>query len=237
MKKFKVQLHTHTKSDPDDCLFHSDKKLIDTAALHQYDVLAITCHNKIAHSKELAEYADKKHILLIPGIERSVQGRHVVIINPGEEILTVHNFDQLREYKKNHKESLIIAPHPFHPIPYSLNELFEPNKDIFDAIEWSSFYTASLKFNEKALKAAERHKLPLIGTSDNHVLKYLNLTFSYVFAPEKSTSAIIESIKKGHLKIKTEPMSFINLFIMTLSLTALEEMKKAYKSIARRAKS
>jgi len=237
MKKFKVQLHTHTKSDPDDFLFHSDMQLIDAAARLQYDVLAITCHNKIAHTKELEKYADKKHILLIPGIERSVMGRHVLILNPDPEILTVHNFSQLRDYKKTHQESLIIAAHPYHPIPYSLNEHFELNIDIFDAVEWSSFYTKSINFNDKAVKAAEKHKLPLVGTSDNHVLKYLNLTYSYVFAAEKSISSIIDSIKKGHLKIKTEPMSFIDLFFMTARLTALEQIKKAYKAIAKRPKS
>ena len=236
MKQFKVQLHTHTKSDPEDCLFHTDKKLIDIAAKHQYDVLAITCHNKIAHTKELEEYADKKHILLIPGIEKNVLGRHVLIINPREEITAVNNFNDLREYKHTHPESLIIAPHPFHPIPYSLKEHFEPNIDLFDAIEWSSFYTPSLNFNKKTLETAEKFKLPLVGTSDNHSLKYLNLTFSYVFAHEKSTPAIIEAIKKGHLKIKTEPMSFLNLFFMTARLTALEQIKKAYKHIAKNKK-
>jgi len=237
MKKFKVQLHTHTKSDPYDGIFHSDKQLIDLAARHQYDVLAITCHDKIVYSKELREYADKKHILLIPGIERTILGRHVVVINPNEEILTVHNFDQLRSYKKNNRESLIIAPHPFHPMKYSLLEYFEKNADIFDAVEWSSFYTPWLKFNNKALKAAEKNKLPLVGTSDNHVLKYLNFTYSYVFAPEKSKEAIINSIKKGHIKIKTKPMSFINLFLMTARLNACSQIKKAYRCIAKKAKS
>jgi len=233
MKKFKVQLHTHTKSDPEDCLFHHDKELIDRAAAHQYDVLAITCHNKIAHTKELADYADKKGILLIPGIEKSILKKHILIINPSNEITDVKNFDDLREYKKAHSESLIIAPHPFHPIPYSLKGHFEPNIDLFDAIEWSSFYTPLLNFNSKAMEKADIYKLPLVGTSDNHALKYLNYTFSYVFAPEKNADSIIEAIKKGHLKIKTQPMSFISLFMMTARLTALEEMKRYYKALVK----
>jgi len=226
MNKFKVQLHCHTKSDPDDWLFHSDKKLIDHAAAYQYDVLAITCHNKIAHTKELEAYADKKHILLIPGIEKNILGKHVLIINPHEEILVVNNFEDLRKYKQDHSEALIIAAHPFHPIPYSLKEHLELNIDIFDAIEWSSFYTSSLKLNTKAMQAAEKHKKPLVGTSDNHVLKYLNLTYSYIFAPEKSTKSIIQAVKNGHLKISSKPMGFINLLLMTFRLTGLELIKK-----------
>ncbi|MBN1494862.1 PHP domain-containing protein [Candidatus Peregrinibacteria bacterium] len=226
MKKFKVQLHCHTKSDPDDWLFHNDVKLINYAAACQYDVLAITCHNKIVHTKELEKYADKKHILLIPGIEKNISNKHVLVINAHDDISKADDFNELRLYKKEHPGSLIIAAHPYHPTPYSLKNELETNIDLFDGIEWSSFYTPMFKLNNKAMEIAEKYKKPLVGTSDNHALKYLNLTYSYVFAQEKSKNAIIDAIKQGHLKIHTQPMNFVNLFLMTLRLTALEQIKK-----------
>ena len=85
MNKYKVQFHAHTKSDPEDCLFHSDKALIDRAKSHNYDVLAITCHNKIAHTQELEAYAAEKGILLLPGMEKTVEKNHVVIVNAKKE--------------------------------------------------------------------------------------------------------------------------------------------------------
>ncbi|MFC1655675.1 PHP-associated domain-containing protein [Patescibacteria group bacterium] len=234
MHKFKVQLHTHTRSDPDDCIVHSEKALIDKAAHHNYDVLAITCHNKLVFSDELENYAASKNILLIPGIEKTIIGRHILIVNAAKEAEKIESFAELEEYKKAHPECLIVAPHPFHPMPYALREHFEKAQHLYDAIEWSSFHTKNYKFNEKAVQKAAELDLPLLGTSDNHVLKFLDYTYSYVFADEKTTDAIIDSIKQEKLEIQTKPMHMVRLSIMTIRFAVSEFFRKLFRRIYRK---
>lgn len=229
MNKFKIQFHAHTKSDPEDCLFHSEKDLIDRAHQHGYDVLAITCHNHIAHTEELAEYAKTKNILLIPGMEKTVEKNHVVIINPKKEAEKINTFNELRDYKKENPQTLIFAAHPYHPFPLgilSLKDNLDKNIDLFDAIEFSSFYTHMFDFNKKAVDAAKKHNKPLLGTADNHVLEFLNHTFSYVYADNKTPEAIFEAIKKGKIEIISRPMHLVRLAGMTLRLTSLEYLRK-----------
>lgn len=230
--KYKVQFHAHTKSDPEDCLFHSDKDLIDRAHSHDYDVLAITCHNKIAHTQELEEYAASKGILLIPGMEKTVEKNHVVILNAKKEAEQINTFNELRSYKIANPDSLIFAAHPYHPFPLgllSLGKNLEKNIDLFDAIEFSSFHTHKFDFNKKAVAAAKKHNKPLLGTSDNHVLEFLNHTYSYVYAKEKSTNAIFDSIRNGKIEIVSKPMYLPRIAAMTSRLIFLEYAKKFLK--------
>lgn len=234
MNKYKVQFHCHTKSDPEDWLFHSDEKLIDHAANYKYDVLSITCHNKIVYSKELAKYAEEKNILLIPGIEKAVDEKHVIIINAHEDAERICTFEDLSLYRKKHPESLIIAPHPYHPVPIkkvSLHEKLDKNIDLFDAIEFSSFHTKIFKFNKKAEKKSKIFKKPLIATSDDHVLSLIKYSYSYVYAPEKTIKSIISAVKKGNVQCVVNPLNTIGLACMTIRLTTLEFIKRISKKI------
>jgi predicted metal-dependent phosphoesterase TrpH len=229
MNKFKVQFHAHTKSDPEDCLFHSDKELIERASHHGYDVLAITCHNKIVFNKELEEYAKQKGILLIPGIEKSVCKNHVVIINAKPEVENIHDFEALEKYKNENPDSLIFAAHPYHPFPLgvlSLKNNLDKHNHLFDAIEFSSFYSKNFDFNRKAVAAAKKYNKPMLGTADNHVLEFLNHTYSYVYATSKSKEDIINAIKNGNVEIMSKPMNLFRIGLMTLRLTFLEYGRK-----------
>ena len=234
MKKLKVQLHTHTKSDPDDVIYHDEIALIDRAAHHNYDVLSITCHNRLVYNDDFHNYASDKNILLIPGIEKTIKGRHVLIVNAHQESEQIGAFDDLETYKKDHPECLIVAPHPFHPMPYALKELFHKAQHLFDAIEWSCFHTKKFNFNEKAVAKAKELKLPMLATGDNHVLTFLNHTFSYVFAKDKTIPSIIDAIKNGKIEIVTKPMSMIKLSAMTARLATTEYMRRLYKVIKKK---
>jgi predicted metal-dependent phosphoesterase TrpH len=237
MNKYKVQFHCHTASDPSDCIFHSDKDLIDRAAHHNYDVLAITCHDKVVHTEELEKYAATKGILLIPGIEKTVDGNHVVIINASIEIESVETFKDLEAYKQGNPDSLIFAPHPYHPLPIkvvSLGRHLDRNIHLFDAIEWSCFHTKHYKFNSKAKRKAAEFGLPMIATGDNHALRYLDHTYSIVTAQSKTVNDIINAVKRGDLEIKTKPMNFVMLAGMTARLLVLEYLRKMYKFIFRK---
>ena len=77
----KVELHTHTADDPEDTIPHTTFELIDRAAALEYDALAITLHDHQLDLKPFARYAAERGITLIPGVERTIEGRHVLLLN------------------------------------------------------------------------------------------------------------------------------------------------------------
>lgn len=218
---FKIQFHTHTRQDPVDNIKHSEKQLIDAATAHGYHAIAITCHNKVVFNDDLREYAQKKGILLIPGIEKSIGRRHVLIINATVEAEKIFTFNDLADYKKYHPRCLIIAPHPYYPGWICLHKKLEENIKLFDAIEYSWYHSKKIDFyNQKAKQMAAQYKLPMLATADNHILKYLNHTYSLVEAeidhftrPEdqKNIPAIFNAIKKNHVRIVSQNLYFWRL--------------------------
>ena len=69
----KVDLHIHTSDDPIDRIPYSTCTLIDHAAALGYDALAITLHDRQLDVRPLAARAAERGIVLIPGIERTIE--------------------------------------------------------------------------------------------------------------------------------------------------------------------
>lgn len=208
----KADLHLHSKEDPEDfsIIKHSAKELIDVAAKENFEVLALTLHNKVLYNKELIDYAKERNILLIPGCERTIENRHVLLYNfSQEEIEKINSFEDLRKMKKEH--NLVIAPHPFYPHPSALQNKLYKNLDLFDAIEYSHFYTKHIDFNKKAVKLSKKNKLSLIGNSDTHFLFQFNTTYSFIDS-KKDVDSILKAIKKGNIQVQTKPLSYLTFF-------------------------
>src|SRR5688572_23802406 len=147
----KVELHSHTADDPIDSIPHSATDLINHAAALQYDALAITLHDRQLDLRRLAPYAAERGIVLIRGVERSIQGRHVLLLNFSDEAETVSTFDDLARLRQRQR-GLVIAPHPFFPAPSCLRGLLDRHCDLFDAVEYNAMFTEWVNFN----RAAER---------------------------------------------------------------------------------
>ena len=77
----KVELHTHTADDPQDRIPYSTRELIDLAAAQRFDALAITLHDRQLDVEPLRPYAAERGVVLIPGIERTIHGKHVLLLN------------------------------------------------------------------------------------------------------------------------------------------------------------
>src|SRR5713101_1477890 len=110
----KVDLHSHTADDPIDWIPHSSTELIDRAATLGYDALAITLHERQLDTRRLTAYAAERGIVLIPGIERTIQGRHVLLLNFRNGAEEVRTFEDLARLKRR-LPGLVVAPHPFFP--------------------------------------------------------------------------------------------------------------------------
>ncbi len=226
--RLKCDLHLHTKEDPRHQLSYTAKELIDAAAGHGYDVLSVTNHNTVTYNSDLAAYAEERGILLIPGVEATVMGKHVLIygVDKMDEKWDSLTFFDLKRLKA--AGAFIVAPHPFYPNYNCLGNLVERFSTLFDAVEYSHLYTRKVNFNLKAQEFAKKHQIPILGLSDTHSLKQLNYTYTLLDA-DKDMNSIFQSIKEDKVTIVTRPAKLstssavgIQLFATFLMLQVLK---------------
>src|SRR5207248_2870406 len=115
----KIDLHTHTSDDPADRIPYTTWDLIDRAAELGYGALAVTLHDHQLETLAFRDYAAERGIVLIPGIERTIEGRHVLLLNYSRATESVHSFADLARLRRR-EQGLVIAPHPFFPAGLSL---------------------------------------------------------------------------------------------------------------------
>lgn len=200
----KADFHTHSREDPHDFIRHTALELIQEAARQGFDVLAITCHNKRIHTDELARRADDLGVLLIPGVEAAIEGKHTLLLDMPYSRFKVRRFADVRRLRRD--GGLVIAPHPFFPAPKCLNSKLRENLDLFDAIEFSHMYTQTVDFNKKAVEYAARMELPLLGNSDTHRLWQLGTTYTLVEAERRSVAAVFAAIRAGRTRVVSAPL-------------------------------
>ena len=203
----KVELHSHTADDPLDRIAHSTTDLIDRAAALGYDALAITLHDRQLDITHLVPYAADRGIVLIPGIARTVQGRHVLLLNfrggTGGGTEAVQTFEDVRRLKRDGAR-LIVAPHPFFPSRKCLLGAMNRHADLFDAVECNGMFTSTMNFNKAAERWAARHGKPMVGNGDVHCLEQLGSTYSLVDAP-KNADAICHAVAAGRVTVVSQP--------------------------------
>ena len=165
----KVELHTHTDEDPADRITHSTRQLVDRAAALGYGALAVTLHDRYFDPAPHADYARERGVVLLRGIERNIGRHHVLLVNFPAACAEVRSFDDIAALKRQYG-GLVIAPHPFYPIPSALGSALEPNAAVFDAVEVNAMYTRLVDFNRRARTWAAAHGKPLVGNTDLHLL-------------------------------------------------------------------
>lgn len=202
----KADLHLHAGEDKCRKLKYSSKELIDHASKKGFEVLSLTFHRDLFYNKDISNYAKKKGILLIPGVEKWIEGKEVLIYNLIEkEAKNLKTFKDLRNLKEK-KDVLIIAPHPYFKTSKCLGDKLKENIDLFDAIEYSHFYLPYFNLNRKAVKLANHHQKTIIGNSDSHNLGNIGSTYSMIEA-KKNMIDIFKAIKQGKVKVISKPVT------------------------------
>jgi len=217
----KVELHTHTGDDPVDTIPHSTLDLIDRAADLGYDAVAITLHEKQLDLRRFEAHAAERRIVLIPGVERTIEGRHVLLLNfrrGADEVLTFADLARL----KSRERGLVIAPHPFFPHATCLGGDLERHADLFDAVERNAMYTRAVDFNRRAERWAAAHGKPVVGNGDVHRLRQLGTTYSLIDAAPDA-DAICEAIAAGRVQVESQPLSCVDAaLILSAMLFGIE---------------
>jgi predicted metal-dependent phosphoesterase TrpH len=214
MSTLKADLHLHTR-EGEEFIAYDAWTLIERAARDGYQVLSITNHNTITYSESLRAYADRKGILLIPGVEATIEGRHVLLYEVSVPLTRIRTFSDLRRHRKS--IGLVAAAHPFFPASFCLKDKLKKEIDLFDAIEFSHFYNRRINFNRKAVRLANQAGLPLVGTSDCHLPCQLGTTYSLIEA-EPSVSSVLEAIREGRLEVITAPLANLRLAAIAVGL-------------------
>jgi predicted metal-dependent phosphoesterase TrpH len=204
----KVELHAHTAQDPCDYIPHNTRELIDRASALGYGALAITLHDRHYDPGPDQAYAQARGLLLIQGIERTIAGRHVLLINFPKESEAVGSFDDLRALKRRHPHGLVVVPHAFYPIRSAMRGDADRHADVIDAVEVNSVFTPWFNFNARAVRWARAKGKPVVGNTDLHLLEQLGTTFSLVDVPSGADAdAICGAIRAGRVELRSKPLS------------------------------
>jgi predicted metal-dependent phosphoesterase TrpH len=214
----KVELHAHTSDDPVDRIPYTLTQLIDRAALLGYHALAVTLHERQLDVRPFAAHAADRGIVLIPGVERSIEGRHTLLLNFRSGAQDVRTFDDLSRLKRR-EPGLVVAPHPFFPAPSCLGERLTRYATLFDAVERNAMFTATVDFNRRAERWAAEHGKPIVGNGDVHRLRQLGTTYSIVEA-EPDPDSICAAIAAGRVRVESRPLTWIEASRTLASMAA-----------------
>lgn len=197
----KADFHLHAREDKQDHITYSAKDLIRLAAKHHFDVLSFTFHDHLFYPRDLIQFAKKRNVLLIPGTELSIHGRHVLV----NGIKRFPKIKELTDLEKLQGEAIITAPHPFFPTSTALKEQLIQNIHLFNNIEYTARYNTLANFNKKAASIAKQFNKPLLGNSDCHHLTYFGYTFTNIDA-QPTIASILEALRKSKFQITTTPL-------------------------------
>lgn len=188
----KAELHTHINLDPQDHRFitYNAYDLIDAAVEQGFQILAITCHDFWYEDPQAKKYAAERGLLLLSGIERTIEGKHTLLYNISSSLaMSIHSFDDLHRARQDHPDMLVIAAHPFHFGPTCLKKTILTNADLFDAWEYSFFHVSFFDPNQKTVTLAKKYGKPIVGNSDVHKLKDLGRTYTLIDVSAVEVSA------------------------------------------------
>jgi predicted metal-dependent phosphoesterase TrpH len=212
----RVELHAHTSDDRHDRLPHTARDLIARAGALGYGALAITLHDSTFDPAPLAAFAREHGVRLVRGCERTIRGKHVLLLNyPADAIRAVQQLDDLAPLKAAHPDGLIVAPHPFYPIPSALGPtLLDAYRPAWDAVEVNAMHVRGLDWNRQAVAWAEAHGVPLVGNGDVHRLSQLGRTWSDVdidlpdtLSDAEAAAAVCGAIRAGRVRVRATPIA------------------------------
>jgi predicted metal-dependent phosphoesterase TrpH len=222
----KVELHTHSADDPVDAIPHTTTQLIERAAAMGYDAVAVTLHDRQLDLCPYAPLAAERGITLIPGVERTIEGKHVLLLNFRRGAEDVRTFDDLAALKRR-EAGLVIAPHPFFPGGTCLRGQMERHAGLFDAVEYNGMFTSWLNFNIPAVRWAHIHGRPMVGCGDVHRLRQLGTTYSLIDA-ERHPEAICEAIRAGQVQVHATPRSWASAISIMADLKVAEVLPPGF---------
>jgi hypothetical protein len=188
-----IDLHVHTKYSGDSKI--TPKELVDQLHAHPFiKGIAITDHDTIRGYEEVSKLAKVyEDILIIPGIEVSVENGHIIILGIEKCPKYPSSIESVIEFAKE-ENGLVVIPHPYRK--YGIGDAAENIEA--DAIEVLN-PQATQEENRKAENLAKKINLPCVAGSDAHSPPELWLAYTRIEAKQE-VDDILKALKNGRVK-------------------------------------
>lgn len=190
--KLKIDLHVHTVHSHDafSNIDTVNKRLIKQG-LHGY---AITDHNTISGIPEALK--KKENLIIIPALEISATGAHILALEPSE--LIPPDLSIFETVHRIHEQgATAVLAHPYR-MPRSWINMKKIAEAGFDAIEVANSaqipYRFICKINQRL---ASKLGLPVTGGSDSHIPETIGKAYTIIESQSKEIDDIIKAIKQG----------------------------------------
>jgi len=183
----KIDLHVHSCYSNDSLI--TLKELIFYAQKRGLDGVAITDHNRLDSALKIAQ---KTNFLIIPGVEISSLGGHIIGLNVHENIPPNQCVD---ETVQNIHEAGGIAI-ACHPVSF-FKRLDISRTTKFDAVEVINSSAIPFQYSiKKSRELAHRLNLPHVAGSDAHYGPEIGLAYTLINSHAEVID-IIHAIRKG----------------------------------------
>jgi predicted metal-dependent phosphoesterase TrpH len=201
---YRIDLHNHCQGDPLDPLAHTIYEHIDQAKKVCLDAIAITWHRRVCMDEAAFTYARERGMLVIPGMEAEVDGKHLVVLGLREGDLPGRtNWEEIRALRARKPGIVTMAAHPFYPHPCCLNRHMNEAIDCIDLVEWCALHVnwlpSRISPNLRAARWAQQHGKTLVACSDAHSPAAIGRSPSTVEATALTEEAILEAVRAGHV--------------------------------------
>lgn len=230
--QIKASLHLHTSEDFQDgaSIDYSIFDLIDRALELNFGVLAITGHESYVCRPEHVAYGQSKGILVIPGIELKISGKHVLALNCEQSVESLRTLNELAEYKKSHPEIFVIAPHPNYGalVALTLGQLHKFSQT-FDAVEHCWYYSRWFNPNKQNAAVAKHLGLPFIATADMHDLVYFDQDYALIEVEQLTAEAVFAAIRSGNFVNVSQTKSLSTMFWYQVKMAWRQYRAKLFK--------
>jgi predicted metal-dependent phosphoesterase TrpH len=146
-------------------------------------------------------------LVVIPGLEVSAKGAHILCFDPVEVVPSGLSIVETVERVHAQGATAILA-HPY-AIPRSFVRFREVERSGFDAIEVINSAQLPFSFVTACNRGlAEKLGLPQTGGSDSHIPETFGRSYTVVEADSREPDDIIEAIKKGRTRVVGAGISF-----------------------------
>ena len=197
----RIDLHVHTRYSRDSVNGFDD--INGHCRDLKLDGYAVCDHDSI----EGLGRVESSGLVVIPGLEVSAKGAHILCLDPVEVVPS--GLSLVETVERVHVQGAIaVLAHPY-AIPRSFVSFREVERSKFDAIEVAN--SAQLPFGFVTARnrgLAEKLGLPQTGGSDSHIPETFGRSYTVVEADSREPDDVIEAIKKGRTSVVGAGISF-----------------------------